>query len=47
VKAQRHNLKKIPGTPTYKDRLAVVCFPEMLKTAEGKLIFEELKKSYR
>jgi DNA-binding transcriptional LysR family regulator len=47
VKAQRHHLKKVSGTPTYKDRLAVVCFPEMLKTAEGKLIFEELKKSYR
>lgn len=47
VKAQRLNLRKIPGTPVYKDKLAVVCFPEMLKTPEGKLIFEELKKSYR
>lgn len=47
VKAQRFQLRKVPGTPSYKDRLAVVCFPEMLKTAEGKLIFEELKKSYR
>jgi DNA-binding transcriptional LysR family regulator len=47
VKAQRLQLKKVPGTPTYKDKLAVVCFPEMLKTPEGKLIFEELKKSYQ
>ncbi len=47
VKAQRYQLKKVPGTPVYKDRLAVVCFPEMLKSEEGKLIFEELKKSYR
>lgn len=47
VKAQRLNLRRIPGTPSYKDRLAVVCFPEMLKAPEGKLIFEELKKSYR
>lgn len=47
VKAQRYNLRKLPGTPHYKDRLAVVCFPEMLKTPEGKQIFEELKKSYR
>lgn len=47
VKAQRLNLRKVAGTPTYKDRLAVVCFPEMLKTTEGRAVFEELKKSYR
>jgi DNA-binding transcriptional LysR family regulator len=47
VKAQRFPLRKVPGTPTYKDRLAVVCFPEILKSQEGKIIFEELKKSYR
>jgi DNA-binding transcriptional LysR family regulator len=47
VKAQRFSLKKVPGTPTYKDKLAVVCFPEMLKGPEGKIIFEELKKSYK
>ncbi len=47
VKAQRLVLKKVPSTPVYKDRLAVVCFPEMLKAPEGKIIFEELKKSYK
>ncbi|WPU67022.1 LysR family transcriptional regulator [Peredibacter starrii] len=47
VKAQRLNLKKVPNTPTYKDRLAVVCFPEIIKSMEGKLIFEELKKSFK
>lgn len=47
VKAQRFNLKKVSGTPTYKDRLAVVCYPEIIKSTEGKLIFEELKRSFK
>lgn len=47
VKAQRLNLRKVANTPTFKDRLAVVCYPEILKSKEGKLIFEELKKSYK
>lgn len=47
VKAQRYNLKKVPGTPSYKDRLAVVCYPEIIKSKEGKVIFEELKKSFK
>jgi DNA-binding transcriptional LysR family regulator len=47
VKAQKLNLIKLPGTPTFKDHLALVCYPEMLKTTEGKLIFEALKSSYR
>ena len=47
VKAQRLNLRKVPSTPTFKDRLAVVCYPEILKSKEGKLIFEELKKSFK
>ncbi len=44
--AQRFDFKKVPGTPAYKDRLALVCFPEILKSSAGKIIFEELKKSF-
>lgn len=47
VKAQRYALKRVAGTPSYKDRLAVVCYPEIIKSREGKLIFEELKKSFK
>jgi DNA-binding transcriptional LysR family regulator len=46
VKSQRMNLKIVSGTPTFKDKLAIVCYPEMLKTPEGKMIFENLKKSF-
>lgn len=46
VKAQRVDLKKVPGTPTFKDRLTLVCYPEMIKTVEGKMIFEALKRSF-
>lgn len=47
VNAQRLNLQKVSGAPTFKDQLALVCYPEMIKTNEGKLIFEALKKSYQ
>ena len=47
VKAQRYALKRVANTPSYKDRLAVVCYPEILKSREGKMIFEELKKSFK
>lgn len=47
VKAQKLNLSKLAGTPTFKDQLALVCYPEMLKTPQGKKIFEALKSSYR
>lgn len=47
VKAQKLNLNKVAGTPTFKDHLALVCYPEMLKTPEGKMIFEALKASYK
>jgi DNA-binding transcriptional LysR family regulator len=46
VKAQRYSLHRVPGTPIYKDRLAVICYPEIIKSSEGKIIFEELKKSF-
>lgn len=46
VKSQRLDLKIIPGTPHFKDHLALVCYPEVIKTQEGKLIFESLKKSF-
>ncbi len=47
VKAQRFNLRKVPDSPSFKDKLALVCYPEMIKSSEGKMIFEELKQSYR
>jgi DNA-binding transcriptional LysR family regulator len=47
VKAQRHTLRPVPHTPSYRDRLAVVCYPEIIKSKEGKIFFEELKKSFR
>jgi DNA-binding transcriptional LysR family regulator len=46
VKAQRYDLQRVAGAPTYKDRLALVCYPEIIKSKEGKIIFEELKKSF-
>jgi DNA-binding transcriptional LysR family regulator len=46
VKAQRLNLKKVADTPTFKDKLALVCYPEMIQSDEGKKVFEELKKSF-
>lgn len=47
VKAQRLALKKVSGTPSFKDKLALVCYPEMIQSDEGKLIFEALKKSFK
>lgn len=47
VRVLNLELKKVPNTPTFKDHLALVCYPDMLKSPEGKIIFESLKKSYR
>ncbi|MFP5387545.1 MAG: LysR family transcriptional regulator [Bacteriovoracia bacterium] len=47
IKAQRLDLKKVPNTPVFKDHLTLVCYPEMIKSSEGKMIFEALKKSFR
>lgn len=47
VKAQKLELKRLPNTPSYKDRLTLVCYPEMIKSEEGKMIFEALKRSFR
>lgn len=47
VKAQRLNLKKVPNTPTFKDHLSLVCFPQMINSEEGKVVFEALKKSFK
>lgn len=46
VKAQRLSLKRLESVPTYKDGLALVCYPEIIKSKEGKIIFDELKKSF-
>ena len=46
VKAQRFPLKIVEGTPSFKDKLAVVCYPEMLKSQVGKTIFEALKVAF-
>jgi DNA-binding transcriptional LysR family regulator len=47
VRSQRFALKRVPGTPTFKDRLALVCYPEMLQSELGKLTFEALRRSFR
>ena len=47
VKSQRLNLRIVEKAPNFKDKLAIVCYPEMLKTTEGKLIFENLKRSFQ
>ena len=47
VKSQRLDLKRVPNTPAFKDHLTLVCYPEMIKSAEGKMIFEALKKSFK
>ncbi|HXH30633.1 MAG TPA: LysR family transcriptional regulator [Bacteriovoracaceae bacterium] len=46
VKAMRYQLKKVAGAPSFKDKLAVVCYPELLKSSQGRLIFECLKGSF-
>lgn len=46
VKAQRFNLKRVPNTPSFKDHLTLVCYPEIIKSSEGRIVFEALKKSF-
>lgn len=46
VKAQRLNLERVPETPIHKDQLALICYPEIIQSHEGKLIYHELKKSF-
>lgn len=46
VKSQGLNLTKVANTPHFKDHLGLLCYPEMLKSQEGRIIFEALKKSY-
>ncbi len=46
VRAQRLQLQRVPGTPSFKDHLTLVCYPEMIKSVEGKTIFEALKKVF-
>jgi DNA-binding transcriptional LysR family regulator len=47
VKAQKLTLKRVTDSPTFKDHLSLTCYPEMIKSKEGKMIFEALKKSFR
>lgn len=47
VKAQRLNLQKVGNAPSFKDQLALICYPEMIKSKEGKMIFDALKKSFQ
>lgn len=46
VKSQKLNLKRVNKGPTFKDQLSLTCYPEMIKSKEGRMIFEALKKSY-
>lgn len=46
VKAARFNLKKVDQTPNFKDQLTLVCYPEIIRSPEGKIVFEALKQSF-
>lgn len=47
VKVLKLNLETVPGSPTFTDKLALVCYPELLQFSDGKQIFDALKKSFR
>lgn len=47
VQSQGFRLKNLKNLPTYKDRLALVCYPEILRSSEGKTIFDGLKRTYK
>ena len=47
VKSQRLDLKRVSNTPGFKDQLTLVCYPEMIKSPNGRIIFECLKQSFR
>ncbi|MDK2125476.1 LysR family transcriptional regulator [Parachitinimonas caeni] len=46
VFAQRLNLERVPDTPVHHDRLALICYPEIIQSPQGKLIHQELKNSF-
>ena len=47
VKALKLNLELVQGTPTFKDKLALVCYPELVKYRDGQQIFDVLKRSFK
>lgn len=47
VKALKVNLEVVAGAPTFRDKLALVCYPELIQYQDGQQIFEALKKSFR
>lgn len=47
VKVLKINLDIVMGAPTFKDKLALVCYPELIKYRDGQLIFNVLKKSFK
>lgn len=46
VRAQRFALEHVPDTPTHQDQLALICYPAVLQSPEGKIIYQELKASF-
>ena len=46
VRAQRRRLTRVPGTPSFKDHLMLVCYPEVIRSEEGRLVFDALKRSF-
>jgi DNA-binding transcriptional LysR family regulator len=46
VKSQRLSLKRVSNSPSFKDHLALVCYPENIKSKDGKLVFDALKRAY-
>jgi DNA-binding transcriptional LysR family regulator len=47
VKSQRLDLRRVPNTPSFRDQLTLVCYPEMIKSPDGKIIFDCLKESFK
>lgn len=47
VKEQKCSIRRVPNTPTFKDQLTLVCFPEMIRSTEGRKVFDVLKSSYQ
>jgi DNA-binding transcriptional LysR family regulator len=46
VRSQRLSINIVPDSPSFKDRLCLVCYPEILRSSEGKLVFDVLKRSF-
>src|SRR5690606_23961717 len=47
VKALKLNLEMVAGAPTFKDKLALICYPELIHYRDGQQIFDALKITFK